>query len=177
MLSQTEDRTQAGYRITTKDCVFYNQQHLNAVAWTEYFLAKGYTFCYADVGGGVDEVNHTGDKAYYADYHDFSDFKKNMFEDFMMKVQRERDDSGGWVSLNFKYICTYLQKGKTKLYISSLGRGAVIRWFDLSRDHKEQLDDIIAECCTAIYNDQCSISGLDPLPHDFLEEYMNAYFK
>lgn len=78
---------------------------------TAFLMKKGFSFQEAHVGGGVDEIYHTGAKAYEAEYIDFASFRDNYFTDKHEAEEKAENDYGQWFTgLDYHFIEVELKK-------------------------------------------------------------------
>lgn len=126
---------------------------------SELLINKGFSFQKATVGGGYDEVTHTGDAAYNTQYSDFNDFRDNFESDFEKALKLEREDSNGWVtSLNYGYIRVSLQKQSLSVIVTKyiLYRELYVKW--------TYSDDSDIAYITEINNNIKCLLGIDDEP-------------
>lgn len=87
---------------------------------SEFLMEKGFSFQEATVGGGYNEITHTGDAAYHAQYTDFNDFRDNFESNFKKAEKYERENSDGWITiLNYGYIRVFLKKQSLSVIVTN----------------------------------------------------------
>lgn len=113
------------------------------VAGAELLFEKGFVFCRAVAGGGINEIGHTGDMAYDAEYTDFIDFRDNFEKDMDQAEQHEVETSGGWVSsLNYGYINIYLKNDKMRVSITVDCSTVTVNWYDVTNKNAPIFDEL-----------------------------------
>lgn len=113
----------------------------------EFLFNKGFVFCSASAVGGIDEISHTGDKSYSAEYTDFVDFRDN-FETDMDEAEKEaRENSGGWItSLNYGMLNIYLKRKDLRINVSVDGYTVRVHWYDVTKNDDpifSEVNDIV----------------------------------
>ncbi len=115
------------------------------VSISEFLFAKGFVFKEAYAGGGVNEISHTGDKAYSSRYTDFEEFRNNFHSDFTQAYRTEKQHYGVWLSsLNYSYVYVLLEKDGLTVNIISKGYSYEIEWGKASKHFvslKEETDN------------------------------------
>lgn len=141
------DRTQIGYEFKQS---YENRDFINSMpriypltALSDYLLKKGFTFVKAEIGGGVDEISHTGSIAYEAKYTDFEKFRNGFENDLETFKENARIEYGGWAcSPDYNYINATLKRGK--LSVSALlllkQMSIVLEWKNLDNCDYELID-------------------------------------
>ena len=100
----------------------------------EFLFNKGFVFCSASAAGGIDEISHTGDKSYSAEYTDFVDFRDNFEKDMDEAEKEARENSGGWISsLNYGILNIYLKRKDLRINISVDGYTVRVHWYDVTK--------------------------------------------
>ena len=103
------DRTQIGYEFKQS---YENRAFINSMpqiypltAVSDHLLTKGFAFVKAEIGGGVDEIGHTGTIAYDAEYTDLEEFRNNFEHDLEAFREKAKIEYGGWASSpDYDYI-------------------------------------------------------------------------
>lgn len=113
------------------------------VVGAEFLFRKGFVFCRAIADGGINEIGHTGDKAYYAEYIDFIDFRDN-FEKHMDEAEKfEVENSGGWISsINYGYIDIFLKSNEMRVSISVDRATVRVNWYDVLDENAPIFDEL-----------------------------------
>ena len=127
------------------------------------------------MGGGINEIGHTGDMAYSAEYHDFSNFKENMYTDFLERRKSEIEKPAGLVTdMNFNYIHISIKKDKIKILLSCFCDYLQILCFDFGEEYKDRMRKMISDCSVKIFQIECIISEIEsPLSEAFIEEFFS----
>ena len=155
----TDELHQISYEI----CGVFNQSlHSRIVEVADRLVAGGFRFHSASIGGGVNEISHSGVMAYAASYTDYDDFKNNMERDLRNREQEESKNSGGWISsLDYSYICAFLSRKSLKVYILSECGHIVLRWID-SSDKSFAATRVFAEkVIEEVYDNRCTLKQID----------------
>ena len=155
----TDELHQISYEI----CGVFNQSlHSRIVEVADRLVAGGFRFHSASIGGGVNEISHSGVMAYAASYTDYDDFKNNMERDLRNREQEESKNSGGWInSLDYSYICAFLSRKSLKVYILSECGHIVLRWID-SSDKLFAATRVFAEkVIEEVYDNKCTLKQID----------------
>lgn len=155
----TDELHQISYEI----CGVFNQSlHSRIVEVADRLVAGGFRFHGASIGGGVNEISHSGVMAYAASYTDYDDFKNNMERDLRNREQEESKNSGGWISsLDYSYICAFLSRKSLKVYILSECGHIVLRWID-SSDKSFAATRVFAEkVIEEVYDNKCTLKQID----------------
>ncbi len=105
------------------------------VAISEFLFLEGFDFVRAVIGGGVDEISHTGDKSYSADYESFEEFRDNFDKDLAQATEEAQKAYGGWVSsLNYGFILAELEKESITFNVIISERQVRISWSNLDKE-------------------------------------------
>lgn len=84
----------------------------------EFICGLDYEFCGASIGGGADEVSHTGHVAYRARFYTLDDFVYNADEHYRNAAADAAAEYGGWFSaLNYSYIVMDFKKPGCRLRV------------------------------------------------------------
>jgi len=137
-------------------------------------VSGGFDFYEASVGGGVNEISHSGVMAYGATYTDYDEFKNNMESDFQKKEQEEQKSSGGWISsLDYSYICAFLARKTLKVYILSECGRVVVRWIDTTENAFPIARNFLEKIKEEVYDNNCDLKQIDNMElHDaFLKNW------
>lgn len=135
------DKTRVRYEFTQSREAYYKwlreKSHIYpVVAISEFLFTKGFRFIDANVGGGINEISHTGDVAYSVEYTDFEDFRDNFDADLKKAEVEAQEEYSGWgVSLNYGYIAAHLEK--EGIWVSALvaERIVTITWKGLTEQY------------------------------------------
>lgn len=155
----TDELYQISYEISGQ---FNQSLHSRLIEVADCLVAGGFEFHSASVGGGMNEISHTGVMAYNASYTDYDDFKNNMESDLQKREQEECKNSGGWInSLDYSYICAFLARRTLKVYILSECGHIVLRWIDIS-DKAFTTTRVFAEkVIEEVYHNKCTLKQID----------------
>lgn len=125
------------YVFKSKKYLSLNNSEIDSlVAISEFFFDKGFVFKEAYTGGGVNEISHTGDKAYSAEYTDFEVFRSNFVSDFLKAEETEIRNYEGWVtSLNYGYVVVKLERNELSVQITASGNSYTVIWGETAEDN------------------------------------------
>ncbi len=123
-----------------------NDSRYPLMAISEYLLSNGFRFIRADVGGGVDEVSHTGAVAYDAEYTSFESFRDNFDSDYDQADAEATEKYGQWFShLNYEYIAVEYAIEETHIKIilfTGISWRLRIIWSNLKDEHTALVEKV-----------------------------------
>lgn len=155
----TNDLHQINYEISGP---FHQSLQARVVEIADRLVAGGFRFHSASIGGGANEISHSGVMAYMASYTDYDDFKNNMERDHRNREQEESKNSGGWISsLEYSYICAFLSRRSLKVCILSEDRHIILRWIDTSEESFATTRVFAEHVIEEVYDNQCTLKQLD----------------
>lgn len=133
------DRTRISYEFTQpyEACKWIRENsHIYPIIGISNLLfTKGFCFVDAYVGGGCNEISHTGEVAYSTQYTNFEDFRDNFDRDLEKAEAEAREKYSGWgVSLNYGYIAAHLKKEDITVSALVEQRTVAITWKGLTEE-------------------------------------------
>lgn len=142
---------------------------------SEFLFSKGFVFCRAAAVGGINEISHTGDKAYSVEYIDFIDFRDNFEKDMEEAEKFEVENSGGWVSsLNYGSLDVYLKRKELRVGISVDGSTVRVNWYDVS-DPKDPIFDELNQKILEVLGEKVNFEEETCFKYDFGEKFEKNY--
>lgn len=106
--------------------------HGSIMQAADKLLEGGFVFVSAQTGGGIDEISHTGAKAYNAVYTDYAMFR-NMESDHKKREEEERKVSDGWIAtLDYSYIIAEFKHNEMNVRMAAEGKSIRFAWSNMT---------------------------------------------
>lgn len=104
-----------------------NSEIYPLVVISEFLLEKGFVFQEALVGGGIDEVSHTGTKAYHARYTRFETFRDECEKDIALAAEKIEKEYHSWATIDYRFILVQFKRSETEVIVE-IGESKSMLW-------------------------------------------------